>query len=59
MADNIDTPCWCTELPPIAFAALPGGSLDANAACFCPACLALWKMEQNSAQNKIVTIKLP
>lgn len=33
MADGLDAPCWCTELPPIV--PLPGEP----ATCWCPACL--------------------
>jgi hypothetical protein len=33
MADGIDGPCWCTELPPVV--PLPG----VDASCWCPACL--------------------
>ncbi|MGZ8289803.1 MAG: cysteine-rich CWC family protein [Telluria sp.] len=33
MADRLDAPCWCTELP--AVVPVPGEA----AACWCPACL--------------------
>lgn len=33
MADKLDAPCWCTELPPVV--PVP----DQAAACWCPACL--------------------
>ncbi|NML60433.1 cysteine-rich CWC family protein [Massilia sp. RP-1-19] len=33
MADGLDAPCWCTELPSVV--PVPGEA----AACWCPACL--------------------
>ena len=35
MADGLDAPCWCTELPPVVPVPVPG----AAAACWCPDCL--------------------
>lgn len=53
MADNTGTDCWCSALPPTAFATLPGGKLDMDAKCFCPDCLPLWKAEQDALLSKL------
>ncbi|MCH8621129.1 cysteine-rich CWC family protein [Undibacterium sp. TS12] len=63
MADNTGQACWCTALPPISFANLPGGELKSEALCFCPHCLPVWKAERealnNAADNTSPVIQLP
>ena len=59
MADNIGEQCWCTALPPIAFRKLPDGELKADASCFCPQCLPVWKAEQEARYNANLAIQLP
>ena len=46
MADCTNQPCWCAALPPIDAALLSTDKPDAQASCFCPDCLPLWKAEQ-------------
>lgn len=58
MADNTGQECWCTALPPIAFAALPDGVLNKDASCFCPQCLPVWKAEREALQNDAASFQV-
>jgi hypothetical protein len=36
-----ETPCWCTQLPHLPLAQMPGGG-NAGVTCLCPSCLQAW-----------------
>jgi hypothetical protein len=52
MADGLDAPCWCTQLPPVV--AVP----EASAGCWCPTCLAQHVAEQQGDVEKVPPARL-
>lgn len=47
MADGVDSPCWCTRLPPVVPVPAPANEAAPMPGCWCPACL-----EQHIAQQR-------
>ncbi|GGC88074.1 hypothetical protein GCM10011396_39120 [Undibacterium terreum] len=56
MADQTGQDCWCGAMPKLRLEELPASSIaiDADAKCYCPACLRAWKAEKdaNKASGK-------